>query len=99
MRLGKMEGSLHITYLNLQLDIKTLLIKRNDLTQIRIIIIITIKMAVYNNNCNNDKVYQNLWAKGNRPTHPPQNKVFLKNSPHDELALSKDTQKEYELSY
>ena len=56
-------------------------------------------MAVYNNNCNNDKVYQNLWAKGNRPTHPPQNKVFLKNSPHDELALSKDTQKEYELSY
>ena len=43
--------------------------------------------------------FQNLWSKGDRPTHPPQNKVFLKNSRHDELALSKDTQKGYELSY
>ena len=55
-------------------------------------------MTIYSSHGNNDKVYQNLQAKGGRPTHPPQNKVFLKNSRHDELALSKDTQKGYELS-
>ena len=63
------------------------------------IIIITIKIAIDNNNDNIDKVYQNLWSKGDRPTHPPQNKVFLKNSRHDGLVLSIDAQKEYKLSY
>lgn len=59
-------------------------------------------MAIYNNNGNHsniDKVYQDFRAKGDKPTHPPQNKVFLKNSRHDELVLSIDAQKEYELSY
>lgn len=56
-------------------------------------------MTIYSSHGNNDKVYQNLWAKGGRPTHPSQNKVFLKNSRHDELVLSIDAQKEYELSY
>ena len=77
-----------------------MLIQRNYLTQIGVIII-TIKMAIYNNNGNNgyiDKVYQDFRAKGDEPTHPPYNKVFLKNSRHYELVLSIDAKKEYELT-